>query len=121
MDAFAKQACFAHIVTPHTLCCYCILCRITLVALGSLVGGVALRPNTPLVAMVVSAVVIVGFTVAINNTFAKGWIPGELLRPQPILLWVDGEHKKTYATCSSVSHWQGLCCCSSCTVMAALV
>lgn len=72
-------------------CAVLCICRLTLVALGSLVSGAALRPNTPLLSVVICAVVVIGFTVAVNNAYARGWIPGRLLRPQPILLWVDGE------------------------------
>lgn len=65
--------------------------KITLVALGSLVGGTALRPNTPLVSVAIATVIIVGFTVAVNHIYMRGWIPGAALRAHPILLWVNGE------------------------------
>lgn len=66
--------------------------KIAVVALGSLVGGAALRPNTPLVAVAIATVIIVGFSVAVNAIYMRGWIPGTILRPHPTLVWVDGEH-----------------------------
>jgi len=60
------------------------------VAIGSLVGGAALRPNTPLVSILVATVIIIGFTVAVNKAHSRGWIPGALLKPRAVLLWVNG-------------------------------
>jgi hypothetical protein len=69
------------------------------VALGSLVASSALRPNTPLVAVVIATAVIIGFTVAVNNAYARGWISGNVLRPLPMLLWVNGKHCTSAERC----------------------
>jgi hypothetical protein len=66
-------------------------CRLTLVALGSLVSSAALRPNTPLASVVICTVVIVVVNLAVNEGYARGWIPHDVLRSHPILLWVNGE------------------------------
>jgi hypothetical protein len=66
-------------------------CRLTLVALGSLVSSAALRPSTPLASIVICTVVIVVVNLAVNEGYARGWIPHDVLRSHPILLWVNGE------------------------------
>jgi len=54
-------------------------CRIVLVAVGTLVGSVALRPNTPLTATVIATFVIVGMTMVIDAAYALGWIPASIV------------------------------------------
>lgn len=63
-----------------------------MVALGSLVGSVALRPNSPLTAVVIATVIIFLSALVIDAGHAWGIIPGFLLHPTPTLLFVDGEY-----------------------------
>lgn len=66
-------------------------CRIVLVAVGSLVGGVALRPTTPLAATVIATAVIVGMALLVDAAYTRGWVPASLVHPRPLLVYADGE------------------------------
>lgn len=77
----------------HDHACVCLACRIVLVAVGSLVGSVALRPNTPLVALVIGTLIIVGTALVVDAAYARGWLPASLVHARPILLYADGERE----------------------------
>jgi hypothetical protein len=84
--------------------------KISVVALGSLVGGAALRPNTPIAAVAVATVIIIGVSVVVSILYMWGWIPGCVLRPQPILVWVDGEYTVQFAELPRLRPWASLDC-----------
>lgn len=58
--------------------------------MGTLVGSVALRPNTPLTATVIATTVIVGMTMVFDAAYALGWIPASIVHVNPILLYANG-------------------------------
>jgi uncharacterized membrane protein YcaP (DUF421 family) len=73
--------------------------KIVLVAIGSLVGSVALRPNTPLTSTVIGTFIIVGLTMVMDTAYAMGLIPGSFLHCRPILLYANGEHQRHLSCC----------------------
>lgn len=68
--------------------------KIVLVAIGTLVGSVALRPNTPLTSTVIGTSIIVGLSLLIDTAYAMGIIPGCLLHVRPILLYANGKPRR---------------------------
>lgn len=60
-------------------------------AVGSLVGSVALRPNTPLTATVIGTIIIVGMALLVDAAYAWGLIPASVVHARPLLLYADGE------------------------------
>lgn len=66
-------------------------------AVGTLVGSVALRPNTPLTAMVIGTLVIVTVALLVDWLYARGWLPGSLVHAKPILLYADGKPQQRVA------------------------
>ena len=63
-----------------------------LVAVGTLVGSVALRPNSPLTSTAIATLVIVGITLLVDVAYAFGWIPGGFVHAQPVLLCANGKN-----------------------------
>lgn len=74
-------------------------CRLVLVAVGTLLGGVALRPTTPLTATVVATLIIVGFAMVVDAAYTRGWIPGWVVHATPILLYANGAHHAAAGVC----------------------
>jgi hypothetical protein len=62
-----------------------------MVAVGTLVGSVARRPNTPMTAVVIATLIIVGMALLIDAAYSSGWLPGYIVHPRPVLLYVNGE------------------------------
>lgn len=60
------------------------------VAVGSLVGSVALRPNSPLAATVIATLIIVGSALVVDLAYAYGIIPPGLVHVKPVLLYANG-------------------------------
>lgn len=60
------------------------------VAIGSLVGSVALRPNSPLTATVIATFIIVGSALVVDLAYAYGIIPPGLVHVKPVLLYANG-------------------------------
>jgi hypothetical protein len=71
-------------------------CRIVLVAVGSLVGGVALRPGTPLTAALIAIVMILGMTLIADAAYAWGWLPAGVVHARPLLMYADGKASAAY-------------------------
>lgn len=78
-------------------------------AVGSLVGSVALRPNTPLTATVIGIIIIVGMALLVDAAYAWGLIPGSVVHARPLLLYADGE-----AYCAVVALQQLHLVCPTC-------
>lgn len=58
---------------------------IVMVAIGTLVGSVALRPNTPMTAVVIATFIIVGMALLIDAAHSSGWLPGYMVHPRPVM------------------------------------
>jgi hypothetical protein len=50
----------------------------------------ALRPNTPMAAVVIVTLIIVGMALLIDAAYSSGWLPGFIVHPRPVLLFIDG-------------------------------
>ncbi|WIA32315.1 hypothetical protein OEZ86_003155 [Tetradesmus obliquus] len=64
--------------------------RIVSVAVGSLVGSVALRPNTPLTSTVIGTCIIVGAALLVDVAYAYKLLPASVVQAEPVLVYVDG-------------------------------
>lgn len=65
--------------------------RIVSVAIGSLVGSSALRPNTPLTAAVIAIIVIIGSSLLVGTLYSHGLLPSEFVHARPTLLYANGK------------------------------
>jgi hypothetical protein len=59
---------------------------------GSLVGSVVLRPNTPLTSTVIGTFIIVGAALLVDVAYAYKLLPAGVVQAEPVLVYVDGEH-----------------------------
>lgn len=62
-------------------------------AVGSLVGSVALRPNSPLTSTVIATSIIVASALVVDLGYAWGLIPANVVQARPVLLYANGEPK----------------------------
>jgi uncharacterized membrane protein YcaP (DUF421 family) len=66
------------------------------VALGSVAGGVPLRPNSPFVAVLIAVMIILSGALLVDVAYAHGWAPAGLVVGRPVLLYANGE---AWSTC----------------------
>jgi uncharacterized membrane protein YcaP (DUF421 family) len=73
------------------------------VALGSVAGGAPLRPNTPLVAMVIAVLVLMFSALLVDVAYAYGWAPPKLVVGKPTLLYANGESGRCQCALSCIT------------------
>lgn len=81
--------------------------RIVSVAVGSVVGQVALRPTSPLTAAVIATIIIVVGALLVDMAYVNGLIPNSVVQVQPVLLYTEGKHG-----CAAHRAWQAQQACT---------